>query len=171
MISSEQDPDFASLMGRLKDADHFDTYMLGYVKDMSLADAPSAIGLLMKIQHFATLPMPSWMKIRDHLKVLLKNEPEALEHIGWLMAQGGLKAKAHAFSLSYNILEYSFGRTLIKSQKIPIYKDLNNSFAPPPADIDEKLADVEGHCTDQSADKLRQYSNTLRQEGWGLGIM
>lgn len=158
------------LIQGLEQADHFDTHILQFTKDLINSDPAGAINFLNQISFVAVLPMPNWAKIKEQLKIVLNSRPDLISKISELMTAQGLTSKVGSDYGGFSIFEYAVGRSLIPHNKIPNYTELNKSLGQHFGESLEAFVDLESKCTPQMANDLREHANKLRQEDHYLGF-
>ena len=159
------------LIAELENADHFDSHLLSFNKELANSNLTSATNYLMDIAYLAAIPMPDWIKIQQQLKVVFKSRPDLIIKIADLLTVEGRNAKVGSDSAGFALLEYSVGRGLYPKDQRPLnYVELNKKLGQHFGDELSLFEGLDTKCNPKLVEEVRAHAHKLRVEDRGLGM-
>lgn len=162
-------------------ATKFDSYTLSYLRELAAFEDPSAVSLLLRLQHLSNLAIPNWneFRLRWGRSQSLKNE-DKLKVVD-LIAANALQAKKPSTQLGYSYLEQRFAQSLAGSARayqtpeqidssFPIAHKSNLEKFINETDSQAPSSACQDPRTDPTTAKLRTYVKELRSLDAGLGV-
>lgn len=162
----------------LQQATKFDSYTLGYLRNLAAIDDQRATSHLLRMRHLATLAVPDWIEFRTRW-----NKSQALTaaeklQIADLIAANAQNAKKPSNHFGYSYLESRVARGLAGSaRQYQMPEQIDNAFPDSKKTNLEsftKLYDFKKPCGDPKTDPmtvaLREYVKELHRLDAGLGV-
>jgi hypothetical protein len=162
-------------------ATKFDSYTLSYLTELAAFEDPSAVSLLLRLQHLSELAIPNWneFRLRWGRSQSLKNE-DKLKVVD-LIAANSQQAKKPSTQLGYSYLEQRFAQSLAGSARAyQTPEQIDSSFPTAhKSNLEKFMSQTDGHApssacqdprTDPTTAKLRAYVKELRSLDAGLGV-
>jgi hypothetical protein len=162
----------------LRQATKFDSYTLGYVRNLAVIDDQRVTSFLLRTQHLANLAVPDWVEFKtrwDQSQAL--TTAEKLQIVD-LIAANAQNAKKPSNHLGYSYIESAVARSLAgNARAYQTSEEIDNAFPDSKTTKVEsftKLYDFKKPCGDPKTDPmtvtLREYVKELHRLDAGLGV-
>jgi hypothetical protein len=161
------DPQLAQL---IREADHFDTYQLDYLRALADFEDPSMVSFFIRVSHHATLAIPNWSKFKTEFILATENDLDLRLHVTDLMMKNAKESKNSSYELGYNVLETAYARSMAGgSRAYPKFTEIDAAFPlPNRADISnwEKLMSevLASNCDLKKVETLRHFVREFRSK-------
>lgn len=165
----------------LLSATKFDSYTLDYLRELASFDDPTAVSLLLRLQHLSELAIPNWNEFRSRWSRSRSIKSEDKLKIADLIAANAKQAKKPSAHLGYSYLEHRFAQSLAggaRAYETPEKIDASFPFAQK-SNFELFAKETSSHgsastCQEPRVDptnvRLRAYVKELRNLDAALGV-
>lgn len=156
------------MRGRIFKASRFDSYQMGFLRELASLDDITATGYLVRVAYVSSLAIPQWIEFSKSFKAATENDIDTRLRIADLMIQNAKEAKYPSHKLGYSTVESATARSLAGSARaLPNFVELDREFESRTqnrATTWEEIGYEMGHCTKEHADKVRAFLKRVKSE-------
>lgn len=164
------------ILALLESATRFDSYLVGFARDISNIEDNRAVSLTIRVAFLANVAIPNWNKFKTEFIKATEDKVDIRLKVTDLMIAGAKEAKSPSYALGYSIMDSAFAKAIAGgARRYPTFTEIDAAF---PGHLKKSVNDIfallfEGDgktCNESHVQKIRDYMSELKKTDSALGI-